>query len=35
MQIFLVSVGNKMPGWVTQGYQAYARRMPRECELVL
>lgn len=35
MQIFLVSVGHKMPGWVTQGYQEYARRLPRECELVL
>ncbi len=24
-----------MPGWVQQGYDEYARRMPKECELVL
>ena len=24
-----------MPGWVIQGYDEYARRMPKECELVL
>jgi len=24
-----------MPGWVRQGYEEYARRMPKECELVL
>lgn len=35
MQIHLISVGNKMPGWVQQGYEEYAKRMPRECELVL
>ena len=35
MQINLISVGNRMPGWVQQGYDEYARRMPKECELVL
>jgi 23S rRNA (pseudouridine1915-N3)-methyltransferase len=35
MQINLISVGTKMPGWVQQGYQEYAKRMPRECELIL
>ena len=35
MQINLISVGNKMPGWVKQGYDEYAKRMPRECELVM
>ena len=35
MQINLISIGNKMPGWVKQGYEEYAKRMPRECELVL
>ncbi len=35
MQINLISIGNKMPGWVGQGYKEYAKRMPRECELVL
>ncbi len=24
-----------MPGWVQQGYEEYAKRMPKECELVL
>ncbi len=24
-----------MPDWVKQGYEEYAKRMPRECELVL
>ena len=24
-----------MPDWVQQGYQEYAKRLPRECELVL
>ena len=35
MQIQLVAVGNKMPGWVSEGYSEYAKRLPRECELVL
>jgi len=35
MQINLISVGNRMPSWVQQGYDEYAKRLPRECELVL
>ena len=35
MHIHLVAVGNRMPGWVTDGYEEYAKRLPRECELVL
>ena len=35
MQINLISIGNKMPGWVRQGYDEYARRLPRECQLIL
>jgi 23S rRNA (pseudouridine1915-N3)-methyltransferase len=35
MQIHLISVGNRMPGWVQQGYEEYAKRLPRECELIL
>lgn len=35
MQINLISVGNKMPGWVQQGYDEYAKRMPKECHLIL
>ncbi len=35
MQIHLISVGTKMPDWVQAGYHEYAKRMPRECELIL
>lgn len=35
MQIQLVCVGNRMPAWVVEGYEEYAKRMPRECELRL
>ena len=35
MQINLISVGNKMPGWVQQGYDEYSKRMPKECSLAL
>lgn len=35
MQIQLITIGNKMPGWIQAGYDEYAKRMPRECELVL
>jgi 23S rRNA (pseudouridine1915-N3)-methyltransferase len=35
MQIHLISVGNRMPAWVLQGYNEYAKRLPRECELIL
>ncbi len=35
MDIHLISVGTRMPKWVDDGYQEYARRMPRECGLKL
>ena len=35
MQISLIAVGQKMPAWVNQGYEEYARRMPPECQLQL
>ncbi len=35
MRIHLISVGGRMPGWVQEGYQEYARRMPSECALHL
>ncbi|MCX4193218.1 23S rRNA (pseudouridine(1915)-N(3))-methyltransferase RlmH [Methylophaga sp. OBS1] len=35
MKINLVAVGNKMPDWVTQGFEEYSRRLPRECTLQL
>lgn len=35
MQIQLLAVGVRMPDWVTEGYEEYAKRLPRECELRL
>jgi 23S rRNA (pseudouridine1915-N3)-methyltransferase len=35
MKINLVAVGNKMPVWVTQGFEEFSRRLPRECQLQL
>ncbi|MHB8742374.1 MAG: 23S rRNA (pseudouridine(1915)-N(3))-methyltransferase RlmH [Sulfuricaulis sp.] len=35
MQIHIIAVGERMPVWVTAGYEVYARRLPRECRLVL
>ena len=35
MKIHLVAIGEKMPSWVSAGFEEYARRLPRECSLVL
>jgi 23S rRNA (pseudouridine1915-N3)-methyltransferase len=35
MKIHLLAVGDRMPGWVEEGFAEYARRLPRECKLVL
>jgi 23S rRNA (pseudouridine1915-N3)-methyltransferase len=35
MKIKLLAVGTKMPSWVTQGYDEYARRMPSDMQLQL
>ena len=35
MKINLVAVGTKMPAWVTQGFDEYSKRLPRECQLQL
>ncbi|ODN66024.1 MULTISPECIES: 23S rRNA (pseudouridine(1915)-N(3))-methyltransferase RlmH [Methylophaga] len=35
MKLNLLAVGQKMPQWVTEGYNEYAKRMPRECQLLL
>jgi len=35
MNIHLISVGNRMPRWVVEGYTEYARRLPPECALQL
>lgn len=33
MRIRLIAVGTRMPGWVQQGYQEYAKRLPSDCSL--
>jgi 23S rRNA (pseudouridine1915-N3)-methyltransferase len=35
VQIHLVAVGTRMPAWVQQGFEEYAKRLPRECGLQL
>lgn len=35
MRIHLIAVGQRMPAWVEQGYQEYAKRMNAECQLHL
>jgi len=35
MKLIIVSVGHKMPGWITAGFEEYAKRMPREAQIVL
>jgi 23S rRNA (pseudouridine1915-N3)-methyltransferase len=35
VHIHLIAVGNRMPAWVEQGYQEYAKRLPPECGLAL
>jgi len=35
MQIHIIAIGDRMPAWVETGYQEYAKRLPRECRLVL
>ena len=35
MRIHLIAVGTRMPSWVSEGYQEYAKRLPRECRLQL
>ena len=35
MRIHLIAVGTRMPSWVVEGYQEYAKRLPRECRLQL
>ena len=33
--MFVVSVGHKMPDWITAGFNEYTKRMPREAKLEL
>ncbi len=35
MRLLIASVGHKMPGWITEGYGEYAKRMPREARIEL
>lgn len=35
MKLLIVSVGNKMPDWITAGFNEYAKRMPREAKIEL
>jgi 23S rRNA (pseudouridine1915-N3)-methyltransferase len=35
MRIHLLAVGTRMPSWIVEGYQEYAKRLPRECRLQL
>ena len=35
MRIHLIAVGTRLPAWVTEAYQEYAKRLPRECSLQL
>ena len=35
MKLSVLAVGHRMPGWVTAGFEEYARRMPREMPLQL
>ena len=35
MKLLIASVGHKMPGWIAEGYDEYARRMPREARMEL
>jgi len=35
MKLLIVSVGHKMPDWITAGFNEYAKRMPREARIEL
>ena len=35
MRIHLLAIGNRMPRWIEAGYQDYAKRLSRDCELTL
>lgn len=35
MRLHLIAIGQRMPGWVQQGYGEYARRLPAHCALNL
>ncbi len=35
MRVTILSVGHRMPGWIQEGFQEYARRMPPEVRVEL
>lgn len=35
MQLIIAAVGHKMPDWIEDGFNEYAKRMPPECRLHL
>ena len=35
MKLLIISVGHKMPDWITTGFNEYAKRMPREAQISL
>ncbi len=35
MKLLILAVGNKMPSWITEGFNEYAKRMPREARIEL
>ncbi len=35
MKLLIFAVGNKMPSWITEGFNEYAKRMPREAKIEL
>jgi 23S rRNA (pseudouridine1915-N3)-methyltransferase len=35
VKLIILSVGHKMPDWITAGFNEYAKRMPREAQIVL
>jgi len=35
MKLIIVSVGHKMPDWITAGFNEYTKRMPREARVEL
>lgn len=35
MKLLILAVGHKMPAWIIEGFNEYARRMPREARIEL
>jgi len=35
VKLFILAVGNKMPSWITEGFNEYTKRMPREAKIEL